>query len=99
MVGTYVSAVALPSGNIDVFVLGTTNRVFGGTIDTNGIWSGWRSIQIYDKWTSPNPTFVAPPRAAVDGRGELLLTGLMTSGELWETRTVYGQWSIWMPSN
>ena len=100
VIGNYVSPISLPNGDVQVFVLGTNSKVYSGTIDhATGAWSGWKTIQLYNRWTELSPTFVAPPRAIVDARGEVLLTGLTTTGDLWETRTVYGQWIVWAPSN
>ena len=100
VIGNYVSPVSLPNGDVQVFVLGTDRKVYSGTIDhATGAWGGWVKIQLYNLWIGLSPTFVAPPRAIVDARGEVLLTGLTTTGDLWETRTVYGQWIVWAPSN
>jgi hypothetical protein len=100
VIGNYVTPVSLPNGDVQVFVLGTNSKVYSGTIaNATSAWSGWKTIQLYDKFTELSPTFVAPPRAIVDARGEVFLTGLTNTGDLWETRTVYGQWIIWAPSN
>jgi hypothetical protein len=99
VIGGYFSAVSLLNGNLQVFVLGTDSKVYGGTVDhATDAWSGWKPIQTYNRFTESSPTFAAPPRAIVDSRGEVFLTGLTNTGDLWETRTVYGPWIVWAPS-
>ena len=100
VVGNYVSPVALPNGDVWVFALGTDKRIYSGSISqATGSWTGWSAIRLHNYWTALEPAFAAPPRAVVDAVGNVLLTGLTTNGDLWETRTVYGQWTLWAPSN
>jgi hypothetical protein len=98
--GNYVSPLALPNRDVAVYVLGNDKKVWGGSIDqVTGNWSGWKPIQLYNRWQGPAPTFSLPPNATIDTRGNILLTAFTSKGEIWETRTVYGEWILWAPSD
>ena len=100
VIGSYVSPALLPNGDVVLFALGADKKIYSGSFSqATGAWSAWQEVSLYNYWTESLPIFVAPPRVVVDTAGNVLMTAPVATGELWETRTVYGRWILWTSSN
>jgi hypothetical protein len=99
VVGKYVSPLAKPNGDVAIFGLGSDEKVWTKSLNAStGQWSSWLPVQLYNFNTMTAPSFVQPPRATIDNAANILLTAQSADGDLWEARTVYGEWNIWIPS-